>query len=415
MTSHGRAVLLTRLLVSGTGIISFAYSITIPFLAVFLRRDLGLPPGEVGVVVGASVFFSIFAGFFGGALSDILGRTRVLVLALLGVAISFVGLFLSHSAVAVFACNASLALCTSSFTPVGKALLSDLLPPDRRVRWFSYQYIAYNIGFAVGPPVGAGLGLSGGRLSFLAASAVYGVYAALVAAVVLMARPDARLDRGAARSSGVRRGLGESLRVIASDRRLWWVLSAAVLLEAVHSRISVLLAQDLVINFAQGTQILAALLTTNAITVVVCQLFASRYVQKRDPIRSIVIGGLLLFTGMMGFAASRASWQFVAAMVLFTVGETFIIPSEFAIMDRLAPESRRGSYFGAQTFGQLGGFIGPLLGGLMLAAWGGPLAFVGVGSLALAGVAIYVVSGRRIPQLSTAAVQVRTGGADAVD
>lgn len=104
------------------------------------------------------------------------------------------------------------------------------------------------------------------------------------------------------------------------------------------------------IGFEDGTTVLGYLLTTNAVTVVGFQMFASRFSDKRNRVTSIIIGGLLLFAGMVGFALSDDAWQFVVAMVVFSVGETFIVPSEFAIIDRIAPENGGGSCFGAQTF-----------------------------------------------------------------
>ncbi|MGW1716417.1 MFS transporter [Streptomyces sp. NPDC002156] len=246
-----------------------------------------------------------------------------------------IGLYFSHGVLAVFVLNAMMALSSSSFGPVGKALLSDLLPPERRVKTFSYQYMAINMGFAVGPVVGA---------------AGYGVY--LV-------------------------GL------------------AGILLEGVHGRISSLLAQHLSDGFADGTVILGYVLTTNAVTVVALQLFVSRFVERRNPVTAIVVGGLLTVVGMAGFAFSEEIWHFVVAMVVFSLGEILIYPAEFAIIDRIAPEARRGSYFGAQTFAQLGVFVGPFTGGLLLAAYDGTTMFLGVGCFALAGVVIYLLVGRR--------------------
>lgn len=79
------------------------------------------------------------------------------------------------------------------------------------------------------------------------------------------------------------------------------VLVAGLLLESVHLRISALLAQDLGIDFVNGAQILAAVMTTNAITVVV--FLAAKLVLRMDPVTAIVIGGLM-FAGMIGFATA---------------------------------------------------------------------------------------------------------------
>jgi len=56
MSAPDRAPFLAKLLVSGAGIMSLANSITIPFLAIFLRRELGLDPATIGLLIGSSVF-----------------------------------------------------------------------------------------------------------------------------------------------------------------------------------------------------------------------------------------------------------------------------------------------------------------------------------------------------------------------
>ncbi|WP_330261085.1 MFS transporter [Streptomyces sp. NBC_00539] len=396
---------LARLLVAGSGIMMLANSISIPFLAVFLRRELGLEPGTIGFIVGSSVFFAIFAGLVGGSVSDVLGRTPLLLLSLLGVVVSFIGFYLSHSLVSVFVFNATLSLSSSSFGPVAKALLSDLLPQERRVKWFSYQYLAVNIGFSAGPMIGAFTGLSGGRETFLIAAAVYVGYFVLLGSAILLrpsgaAGPTRRTTEESKLFGQVLEGLRGSFRALATDRTLLCLIIAGLLLEAVHSKISGVLAQHLSLGFEDGVKILSYLLTTNAVTVVLFQLLASRISQRLEPVRSIVLGGLLMFGGMAGFGLSGQAWQFIVAMVVFSIGETFIIPAEFAIIDRIAPEDRRGSYFGAQTIAQLGGFVGPFAGGLILAWYGGTAMFFVLGSFALFSVLIYLVVGRRIPGLT---------------
>ncbi|WP_416971072.1 MFS transporter [Streptomyces sp. 4F14] len=400
---------IARLLIVGSGIMALANSFTVPFLAVFLRRELNLDPSTVGLIVGSSVFFSVLAGFVGGSLSDILGRPRLLLLSLLGVIASFLGFYVSHQILAVFACNAALSISAASFGPVGKAMLSDLLPDEKRVKWFSYQYLSLNVGFAVGPLAGGFAGVSGGRTAFLISAAVYTCYLVLLGLSLLFSTGVRKAEAAGGEHFGsVLRGLRDSARVVATDRRLLWFIVAGLLLESVHGKISALLAQHLAIGFHDGTAILGYLLTTNAVTVVGFQMIASRFSGKREPVTSIILGGLLLFAGMVGFAVSQETWQFVVAMVVFSVGETFIVPAEFAIIDRIAPETGRGSYFGAQTFAQFGGFVGPAAGGLLLTGFGGTTMFLGVGSLALVAVAIYVLVGRRLPGIAAPAEQEET-------
>ncbi|MEV0898145.1 MFS transporter [Actinoplanes sp. NPDC049802] len=420
MTSTTKAAplpVLARMLIAGAGIMSLANSVTIPFLAVFLRTDVGLQPALIGFIIGSSVFFSILAGFVGGSLSDVLGRARLLLISLCGVIGSLVGLYLSDSATTVFAFNATLALSSGVFAPVGKALLGDLLPRERRAKTFSYQYVATNIGYAVGPVAGAAVGLAGDRRAFLAGAVGYGIYL-IGLSVVLLREPAARAtaagDGPRQRVGSVLRGLADSARIVRVDRRLLFLIIAGLLLEAVHGRISSLLAQHLSVGFADGVTILGYVLATNAVTVVALQVSVSRFTTKRNPVTSITVGGLLTVAGMVGFALADGLWQFVAAMVVFSLGEVLIYPAEFAIIDRIAPEDNRGAYFGAQTFAQLGVFIGPFTGGLLLGAYGATAMFLGVGSFALASVVIYLIAGRRTG-LAARVPDRRSSGSNAED
>lgn len=400
---------LARILVGGSAIMSLANSITIPFLTVFLRTRLHLPVATVGFVVGSSILFGIVGGILAGVASDLVGRRRVLLAALALVAVGFAGFLLVQGAVSAFLVNGLTALASSAFTPVAKVLLTDLLPPRLRVSWFSYQYLATNAGYAAGPLIGVALGLTGARPSFLVAAVVYLGYLAVVTTATRRIPPPYPVASGGAAPAGgpaagaargVLAGFRDAVRAVLSDRRMLLLMLAAILLETVHRRISALLAQDFVQDFDDSARMLAAVMTANAVAVLVCQLPAAKLVARHDPVNAITVGGVLSFTGMAGFAFSGTMWQFVAAMVVFTVGETLIVPAEFAFLDRLAPPELRGSYFGVQTFAQLGGFIGPYAGSLVLVGYGGTTMFLSVGSLALLSVAILYPVGRRLPALS---------------
>nr|ABV56578.1 permease [Kutzneria sp. 744] len=385
--------MLAKLLVVGSCVMSLANSVTVPFLAIYLRTSLGLGVDVVGLVLGSSAIVTIAGGFLGGVLSDHLGRSRMLIACLVGVVVAFLGFYFAGGVVGVLLANSLLALCTGGFSPVGKAMLSDLLPQDTRVTWFSYQYVAINLGYVVGPPLGAVFGVSGDRGSFAIAAVCYAAYVVpLLGFVIRRNRSDRPQPRPApAELTGADRlrELGRGLKALSTDRRLLLFLIASFLMQSVHNRISVLLAQSFTADVVDATAVLAAVLATNAITVVCVQLLAAKFVARYEAIQALTIGGVLTFVGMAGFAFSTAAWQFVVAMLVFSVGETFVAPSEFAVVDRIAPENLRGAYFGAQTFAGIGGFVGPVLGSLLLAWSGGQAMFLGVGALALVSVVVY--------------------------
>jgi MFS family permease len=151
----------------GSGFMNFANATTIPFLAISLRTELGMDVVSVELLLGCSTVFAVVGGVTGGTPSDSLGRVPALLLCLAGVVGSFTGLCFSHEVPMALLFNATMVLCSSASNPVAKVLLGDLLPPDRRVTWFSYQYAADNVGFVIGPRADVALGFSGARFSFL--------------------------------------------------------------------------------------------------------------------------------------------------------------------------------------------------------------------------------------------------------
>ncbi|GAA3390426.1 MFS transporter [Cryptosporangium minutisporangium] len=63
-----------RVLVAGAALISLANSVTVPFLAIYLRTTLEVSISAVGLLLGCAVLFAIAGGFLAGALSDALGQ-----------------------------------------------------------------------------------------------------------------------------------------------------------------------------------------------------------------------------------------------------------------------------------------------------------------------------------------------------
>ncbi|KQV33035.1 MULTISPECIES: hypothetical protein [unclassified Rhizobium] len=87
-------------------------------------------------------------------------------------------------------------------------------------------------------------------------------------------------------------------------------------------------------------------------------------------------------------------------MLIFTIGEILVIPSEYVLVDNIAPARNRGSCFGAHSISAVGSFIGPTLGGLILGMLGGPAMFVLSAGFAAAGSLLFVRGSRiRAPVL----------------
>ncbi|GAB2701354.1 MDR family MFS transporter [Paenibacillus thermoaerophilus] len=371
-------------LILGTMMARIGSSMSMPFLALLLVRDAQMEPAAIGLTIGASSLAGTFGGFVGGALSDRIGRRRVMLAAQYSWGFVLIGFAFAQHPAAFVALNMLNGLCRSFFEPVSQALIGDLTPPDRRLRAYSLRYVAINIGVAVGPLLGAWFGLVAGRLPFVITGTVYLVYAVVLD--LLLRRFGLKQIQGKQREAAT---IGDTIRTVGSDAALRLYLAGGLLVAVGYSQMTATLSQHLDRSFASGASLFALLMSVNAVTVVLSQMPLSRWAERRSPIAALQVGVVLYAFGSAGFALADSWPSMIAAMVVFTWGEVLTFPAGAWFIDRLAPEHMRGSYFGAQTLTSLGHFIGPWVGGLMLAEYGGRILFLAMAGIMLASIVFY--------------------------
>jgi MFS family permease len=84
------------------------------------------------------------------------------------------------------------------------------------------------------------------------------------------------------------------------------------------------------------------------------------------------------------------------AMAIVTIGEIFIFPSTSVFIDQIAPEDRKGTYFGAGQFRSIGNFTGPVLGGWLLQDFGGDFLFSVIAGIILCSIFFYYLGNLHI-------------------
>lgn len=372
-------------LLFGTVLARAASSMSLPFLAIYLSKTTSLNAVSIGFIAGAGSLAGTLGGFFGGALSDRFGRRVVMLAALFGWAVVFIGFSFAKLPALFFILSTINGLCRSFYEPVSQALMADLTPKEQRFRVFSLRYLAINIGVAVGPLLGAYFGLRSGSLPFLLTGVVYFLYA--VSLYALLIRFGIKHIEGSAKSDVT---ISSAWRVIQKDRTLRYYLGGSMIGAIGYSQMTVTLSQYVAEHFVKGVELFAALMSVNALVVVFMQVPLVRWMEKRrTPLVAIAAGNVMFALGDIGFAFSGSAWMLVASMAVFTLGEILNYPSANMLIDRLAPEGLRGTYYGAQTLGNLGQFIGPWLGGLLLAGFGGNALFSVMAVITLSGTSLY--------------------------
>jgi MFS family permease len=376
----------------GTILARAASSMSMPFLALYLSRHTDMSAVTIGLVIGAGPLAGTFGGFFGGALSDRLGRKSVMMAALYVWGLMFIGFGLATETWMFLALNVLNGLCRSFYEPVSQALMADLTPKEKRFRVFSLRYMCINIGVAVGPLLGAWFGMVSGRLPFIVTGCIYLFYAAVLLYL---------LNRfGISRIEGEKKEQVTVLsawNVIRKDTVLRWFLAGGVLGSIGYSQMSVTLSQYIDSKgLNEGIGLFTVLMSVNAIVVIICQVPLTRWIESRTPLYAIAVGNMMYALGDVGYAFADGWSLFIISMVVFTLGEILTFPSTNLLIDRLAPEGLRGTYYGAQSFQNLGHSLGPWIGGVLLSVWSGSVLFTVMACISLSGTIFYTLGQKRL-------------------
>ncbi len=377
-------------LIAGAGLVNVARAMTLSFLAIKLQQTFGLGPAMIGMLLGIGPLVGAVAAPFAGSLSDKVGRKTVLTLTLLSMALAMVGMGVAETVIAFCIAQVVAAVAVAINEPISRALMSDVCPEPLRLKYFSWRYMAINFGFAVGPLIGIAAGAASTTL-FVVAGIVYALFAL---ALHLLAVPLHRNE--AEQASAPKISVFQSIRTAARDPRLAFFVGGGTMLVAVYGQWSATLAPYLAGNIAGGVEIFAYIVSINGAVVLLGNPFARRFIERAGALNALVIGCLLFLAGELGFLASSGLWGLAISMVVFTIGEILVVPSEYMLVDGISNDRNRGSYFGAHSFSTVGNFVGPTFGGLMLGTFGGPGMFLLFAGFSIVSAILFAI-GTRMP------------------
>ncbi|MFC7371686.1 MDR family MFS transporter [Fictibacillus iocasae] len=384
-------------IVAGTLFTRAAFFMTMPFLAIYLYEVMGIAPGMIGLVIGFSALTGTFGGFFGGYLSDKIGRFPVMIGAVLVWSAVFAGFAFAQELWHFFVLNALNGLCRSWFEPISRALLADVTTKENRQSVFSARYFAINVGAAIGPVIGTSLGTSSSTSGFLITSAFYAAYACAV--VLLMQR-----YKEAGQSQAEQKySIQDAFTVLAADRVLLFFLLGNIVVMMGQAQMDSTLAQYLgsAPAFKDGVKLFSYLILVNAITVLILQYPVTNYIRRFDTMYALRIGSFAFSLALLGFGLSTKWYVLVASMVVLTVGEIIVFVMSDVLIDDLAPDHMRGTYFGAMSLRSIGFSAGPWIGGLLLEAYGftnGLYIFGTLALLSLSGLPMFQIGQRVMKQ-----------------
>ncbi len=354
--------LTVNLLLSASLVLTLARAITLPYLVIYLSRQFELGVADIGLVIGSTLIIGSLLSLYGGFLVDRLPGYRLILGCCAVFTGGFVGAFIARDLWVFYICLVAINLAYAVIDIAVKSGFGRLLPATKRSEAFSIKYTLTNIGYAVGPFLGAGLAALAISLPFLA-SAVLGL-GFLVVYAVCGDRHSAPVDTSRPGTPFLTVG-----KWLLSDYRLVCFTLGGVFSAVVFGQFTAYLSQYLVVTTTPEAayRIISSVVATNALMVISLQYVIGKRIAQQH-LNLWLAGGLGMFiVGLAGFGVSTSLTLWVVSMALFTVGEIIVFPAEYMFIDLIAPDHLRGVYYGAQNLSNVGAALGPVLCGMVLA------------------------------------------------
>ncbi|MET8120312.1 MFS transporter [Micromonospora sp. NPDC005189] len=380
---------------SGT-LINRLGSFVLVFLAIYLTQERGFSASQAGLVIGLWGVGGAFGTTAGGTLADRWGRRPTLLTAHVGAAAMMLALGLARDIWAVALGALLLGMFAEAARPAFGAMMIDVVPAKDRLRAFSLNYWAINLGFACAAVL-AGLAAQADYLLLFVVDAA----TMLITALIIFVKVPETRQTGPVTAAAAK-APGGALRTILNDRvYLGFValnlFSALVFLQHI-SMLPIAMGDDGLSPATYGSVI-----ALNGVLIVVGQLFVPRLIRGRSRSHVLALASVVMGVGFGLTAFAGTAWFYGLTVLIWTVGEMLNSPSNSTLIAELSPAELRGRYQGVFSLSwQMAGASAPILGGLVREHAGNDTLWYGCAVLGVLTAVAHLVSGPARERRATA-------------
>ena len=350
---------------------ALARSPVLPLFALYL----GAGPGAIGFAVGISTVTGIFFKLPAGALSDVIGRNKTMLIGLLFFAFTpFTYLFIKDYNLLIII-RFIHGLATSFYGPVSMAVVADIAGKNKgeMLSWFSSVTI---IGNLMGAPLGgfilhstanaAGPSISDFQYAYLA-SGFAGLMSFILALGVL--RGGSQVEKHNGLQEAYRKFIS-GIKEVSSDKRV--VVTSGMeglqnlTVGALEAFLPIYAVTAAGLNEFQAGLLWGVQVITTILSKPIMGKTSDKYGRK-----PLITAGMILCAVSFGvFPLLRDFYTLMLAAIAFGLGESFVTSSSAALVADLCKEKHFGTAMG--TFGtifDIGHASGPILAGFLIARY----------------------------------------------
>ena len=431
------------------------FGLIIPLIPIYIQHYGGKPWTGGALLACFSLMQFIFSPIWGRT-SDRVGRRPMILLSLIGSAISFMAFGAAPNLAVLFIARISAGILSSASLPTAQAYIADVTPPDKRAGGMAMIGAAFGLGFALGPAISGPL--SQHPVFGIAPLAMPAFFAAFMCACnflfAVFKLPETHLDRSehkggrgvkdiisdistalenpavksqitvfafatfaftAVESSFSWLTLIRFRKLIQANAQAAWASYSSLPFANVPAEVKKLIPSGVVWSIYGKLPLLAAdpkirlLLEDKAataistrifmnigLTILVVQMAVMRGAAAKVGERKLILAGSIILTFTLIGIALAHSLQIIEILSIFVaLGNGILNPSLSSLISQAATKTNRGTISGAQQgIGSLARIIAPPINNTLV-GWHTSLPFLG--SAVLMGIAAFLASMLKIP------------------
>ncbi len=311
-----------------------------PFFALYITQRFNVGMTQAGILLGISSFFGLIGSTIGGALTDKIGRKKLILFGLVFSALSTLTFGLVSELYMLYPLMIIVGLLSSIAGPAHDAMIADILPEKQRQEGFGILRVVGNLAWIIGPTIGGVVA----NINFFYLFVINSVISCLIAVIVFRIIPETKPQPHAhAESESFLQTVG-GYRVALKDFAFMAFIVAGMLMLVVYQQMYSSLSVYLRDNHNINPSGYGFLMTTSAITVVLFQFSVSRIIKYRPPFLMMAVGTVFYMIGFFLFGIVTAYALFALNIVIITIGEMIVVPMSQSIAANFAPEDMRGRY-----------------------------------------------------------------------
>lgn len=346
-------------LLSLATLVNRAGTMVIPFLAIYMTKELGFTLTQVGWVMSFFGLGSLIGSYVGGKLTDFFSFHLIMVVSLFATGVGFIVLYQFKSFEGLCAAILVLMTIADSFRPAAFTAIDAYSKPENKVRSISLIRLFINLGYSIGPAIGGYLMYQLGSMWLFYVDGFTCILSTIFIMILLKPKK-------------ISAELKEETKADRQKSKSVWTDRPYLLLIIILFFVNVAFFQlfaNLPLYYKDvhnlNEKTIGWLMALNGLLIFLMEMPFVSYleIKKIDPIKIVFWACLLIGGGYLILNFSMWFPILILSMVLLTFGEMSGFPFSNSWSLERAPKGRVGEYMGMYTVAfALSHIIGPNLG-----------------------------------------------------